>query len=106
MADTKKIYIDHEFRNHGGYVGMLIPFGEYKNKSIADSQIGDLCITADSVVVRIISKSVVAVPSQVSNTISQMLYGASIELSLSAMMRNWGYDIYNDRVLFIVIEKI
>jgi hypothetical protein len=35
-----------------------------------------------------------------------MLYGISIERSLDAMIRNWGYDVYDNKVLFIVVEKI
>lgn len=106
MEVEKKLYIDHEFRNNSGYIGMLIPFGEYKNRSLMEAEVGCIGVTADGVMVRLISKSVVAAPSQIANAISYMLYGISIERSLSAMIRNWGYEVYDNRVLFIVVEKV
>lgn len=102
----KKLYIEHECRNNSGYIGMLIPFGEYKNRSLMDAEVGCIGVTSDGVTVKLISKSVVAAPSRVANALSYMLYGISIERSLSAMIRNWGYDVYDNKVLFIVVEKV
>ena len=103
---NNKLYIEHECRNSSGYLGMLIPFGEYKNRSLLQAAPGSEAITIDGVTVKLISSSVISAPSQIANTLSYMLYGISIERSLDAMIRNWGYDVYNDKVLFIVVEKI
>lgn len=99
------IPLDHEsYKPKFPYQGMLIPYGEYKNSRLADCELGSECITMDGRPCKLISRSVISYPSQLADTLSQLLYGVRAGLIYDVMIKNWRSEIYKDRLLFIVVS--
>lgn len=101
------IPIEHEMRHIANEnYGMIVPFGDYKNSRLVDCEIGSKCISLDKHRGILISRVILVIPSLVANAISMMLYNMDIENSFGRMVRNWEGEVFEDRALFIVIEKI
>jgi hypothetical protein len=108
MTKTKTdiIPVDHELRSiETPYIGMLLPFGFYKNSRIAECEIGSTCITLDNVKCTLVGRSIVVVPSTTADCLAYMLYGMSILDLYEKMSRNWLGEVFEDKMLFIVLRK-
>lgn len=89
-------------------MGMLIPFGNYKNLYVYDCKVGDYFETIDDppVIVEVVSKSIIMINSDIANSISMMLYNIPMSKAYEVMRRNWKRDINNDEVIFLVVKIV
>jgi len=87
--------------------GMLVPFGFYKNASLAEAYIGEIVYTMDDppVQVEIMAKATIAIKSQAAEALSLLLYGKPIDYIFNKMLDNWKSDIFTDMILFLVVKK-
>lgn len=107
MKKSEIIPVDHEMRSvETQYIGMLLPFGFYKNSRIAECEIGSLCITLDYVKCILVSRSVVVVPSTTAECLAYTLYGMNIHDLYEKVSKNWLGEVFEDKILFIVLRKI
>ena len=89
-------------------LGMLIPFGDYKNIRVLDCKIGDKFETMDEVpvTVEVVAKTILMVNSEIANCVSMLLYNIPIKTAFEIMKKNWKRDIKYDRVIFLVIKIV
>ncbi|MFA5432710.1 MAG: hypothetical protein WC910_05255 [Bacteroidales bacterium] len=106
MRKSEIIPVDHEMRSiETTYIGMLLPFGYYKNSRIAECEIGSTCITLDNVKCTLISRGIVIIPSTTADCLAYMLYGMNMQELYEKMAKNWIGEVFEDRVLFIVLKR-
>lgn len=102
-----RIIIEHIVYNHK-YLGMVIPFGDYKNATLLEAPIGTICETLDqkNKFVEIVAREKISRTSPVSNALVMMLYGRPMTEISDAIDRNWRGDVFEDEYLFLVVKKV
>lgn len=106
MKKSDIIPVDHEMRAlETPYVGMILPFGYYKNRRIAECDIGSTCITLDYIKCTLVDRSIIIIPSTTADCLAYMIYGMKMEDLYGKMSLHWLGEVFEDKVLFIVLRK-
>lgn len=85
---------------------MLLPIGLYLHKSIQEAPIGARITTADDKEVLLVARSELRANSDVANSLSIQLYNRKIGDLVKLMQQNWGDEMDELLILYIVVREL
>lgn len=91
---------------HNRNIGMLLPIGLYLHKSIQEAPIGARITTADDKEVLLVARSELRANSDVANSLSIQLYNRKIGDLVKLMQQNWGDEMDESLILYIVVREL
>ena len=87
-------------------IGMLLPIGIYLHREAQDANLGDIIHTADDKRAKIIAKSEISMHSDIANTLSLHIYNRPIKYLAALMHENWGDEMDENILLYIVVQRL
>lgn len=101
------ILIHHELKEYPKRnIGMLLPVGMYLHKGIQEAHIGDIINTADGQTGKLVYKVELNINSQIADALSWQIYNRPIKYIAAKMHENWGDEMDEDFILFVVLKCI
>lgn len=85
-------------------IGILLPVGIYLHAGVQEARIGDKIKTADGKLATIIAKQEIGMESEIANAISMQIYNRPIKYIASLMHQNWGDEMDENIVLYLVVR--
>lgn len=91
---------------HNRNIGMLLPIGLYLHKAVQEAPIGAHVTTADGKEVLLIARSELLATSDIANSLSIQLYNRKIEDTIRLLQRNWGDEMDEALILYVVVRML
>ena len=85
-------------------IGILLPVGLFLHSEAQEARIGDKIKTADGKLAVIIAKQELAMNSGIANAISMQIYNRPIKYVAALMHQNWGDEMDENIVLYLVVK--
>lgn len=85
--------------------GMLLPLGTVLNHIFTEAEPGELVVTREGYECEFVYSCVVQIGSDVSNAISQMLYGLPVDKIVEPLKKKYGREFDTNSLVFVIIKK-
>lgn len=104
MGKKRVIPIHHNADFGNDNIGMLLPIGVFLHKEVQEASIGAELSTLDGGRVVLLHKAEIGVNTPISEALCLHIYNAPLSRVMAALNKNWGDDMYNDLLLYIVVR--
>lgn len=99
------IYIHHNLGEHPKHnIGMLLPVGIFLHQEVQNAKPGDIIKTADDKSATILAIQELSMHTSVADAISMQLYNRHIRYVAAMMHENWGDEMDENIVLYVVVK--